>query len=46
MNMLDDVEYFDQSKIINIDDRIRERLAKISDVKPDESPVELRPSIK
>jgi signal transduction histidine kinase len=31
LNMLDDVEFFDQSKILNIDDRINERLEKLKD---------------
>jgi len=46
MNMLDDVEYFDQSKIINIDDRINERLARLNATQPDGAAVELRPSPK
>lgn len=29
LNMLDDMEYFDRSKILNIDDRIKSRLEKI-----------------
>ena len=46
LNSIDDVEYFEQSKIINIDDRIRERLSKLADFKSNGSPVELRPSSK
>jgi HD-like signal output (HDOD) protein len=33
LNILDDVEYFEQSKILNIDDRIYERMAKLKDSK-------------
>jgi HD superfamily phosphohydrolase YqeK len=29
LNMLDDVEYFDKSKVMNIDKRIKDRLAKL-----------------
>ncbi|MFH2035264.1 MAG: HDOD domain-containing protein [Candidatus Zixiibacteriota bacterium] len=32
LNSLDDIEFFDQSKILNIDDRIKERLSKIKDI--------------
>ena len=32
LNTLDDIEFFDQSKILNIDDRINERLTKIKDI--------------
>ncbi len=32
LNMLDDVEFFDQSKILNIDDRINERLEKLKEI--------------
>lgn len=46
LNMIDDVEYFDQSKIINIDDRIRERLAKLAEFQTDGHAAELRPSTK
>lgn len=44
LNMLDDVEYFEQSKIINIDDRIQERLTKLAEIQANGHVAELRPS--
>jgi signal transduction histidine kinase len=41
-NVLDDVEYFEQSKVLNIDDRIKERLHKLKEVLPFGSPDSLR----
>ena len=37
LNMIDDVAFFDQSKILNIDDRIKERLSKLNGVAPQRS---------
>jgi len=34
LNMIDDVEFFDQSKILNIDNRINERLSRLKDISP------------
>ena len=43
LNILDDVEYFDQSKILNMDDRINERMAKLKDGKAAGLGAEMRP---
>jgi len=43
LNMLDEVEYFDQSKILNIDDRIQERLARLKNFQLSETAAETCP---
>ncbi|UCD94461.1 MAG: HDOD domain-containing protein [Candidatus Zixiibacteriota bacterium] len=43
LNILDDVEYFDQSKILNMDDRINERMAMLKDGKAAGLGSEMRP---
>nr|MBN2278890.1 HDOD domain-containing protein [candidate division Zixibacteria bacterium] len=46
LNMQDDVEYFDQSKILNIDDRLRERLSKLERAFPVGAVGEKSPSLR